>query len=144
MSNSRFTALDYILKRERQTFSFPEGKISDFFAEMTFNDAAMRDFLTQEAYSAVREAMESGKKIDRRMADQIAAGLKAWAMSKGATHYTHWFHPLTGGTAEKHDAFVIPVADGKALENFRGTELVQQEPDASSFPSGGIRNTFEA
>ena len=144
MSNSRFTSLDYLLTRERKTFSFPDGKISDLFAEMTFNDAAMRDFLTQEAYAAVREARESGKKIDRHMADQIAAGLKGWAMSKGATHYTHWFHPLTGGTAEKHDAFVVPVAGGRALENFRGTELVQQEPDASSFPSGGIRNTFEA
>lgn len=144
MSNTRFKALEYLMTRERKMVPFPTGKVSDFFAEKTFHDTAMRDFLTQEAYLAVREAIDTGKKIERRMADQIAAGLKAWAMSKGATHYTHWFHPLTGATAEKHDSFLVPVADGRAIENFKGTELVQQEPDASSFPSGGIRNTFEA
>jgi glutamine synthetase len=144
MSNTRFKALEFILNRERKVTELSSEKISDFFAEKTFNHAAMRDFLTQEAYGAVEDAIETGKKIERKMADQIAAGLKAWAMSKGATHYTHWFHPLTGATAEKHDAFIIPVAEGRAMENFKGTELVQQEPDASSFPSGGIRNTFEA
>lgn len=111
---------------------------------MTFNDSAQREYLTKEAYEQVVNAIEKGERISRTIADQVAASMKAWAMTKGATHYTHWFHPLTGATAEKHDAFINPVAGGRAIENFRGNELMQQEPDASSFPSGGIRNTFEA
>jgi glutamine synthetase len=122
----------------------PQAKISDYFGSLTFNDSAMREYLTKEAYDQVIGAIDEGTRISRSIADQIAASMKAWAMSKGATHYTHWFHPLTGSTAEKHDAFISPVAGGRAIENFRGTELMQQEPDASSFPSGGIRNTFEA
>ncbi|HET7899377.1 MAG TPA: glutamine synthetase III, partial [Flavisolibacter sp.] len=103
----------------------------------------MQRFLQRDAYKAVMAAIEHGEQIDRKMADQVALGMKEWANSKGATHYTHWFQPLTGLTAEKHDSF-FEVMDGKAIEHFSGNALAQQEPDASSFPSGGIRNTFEA
>ncbi len=101
-------------------------------------------YLTKEAYESVMDAILQGGKIDRKMAGQVAAGMKAWALEKGATHYTHWFQPLTGATAEKHDAFFDPIGEGQAIENFEAGQLVQQEPDASSFPNGGIRNTFEA
>ena len=104
----------------------------------------MLQYLTKDAFGSVKSAVLSGSKIDRKMADQIAEAMKAWAISMGATHYTHWFQPLTGATAEKHDAFMDLLPDGRALEKFGGGQLVQQEPDASSFPSGGIRNTFEA
>ncbi|OYT13652.1 MAG: glutamine synthetase type III [Bacteroidetes bacterium 4572_114] len=140
----RIKALESITEREPKKTNIPKGKISDYFGQLTFNDAAMREYLTREAYEKVMNAISFGEKIERRIADQVAASLKAWAIGMGATHYTHWFHPLTGSTAEKHDAFINPVTGGKAIENFRGTELIQQEPDASSFPSGGIRNTFEA
>jgi glutamine synthetase len=140
----RFTALEKVTDRQPICTEIPTGKISDYFGELTFSDSSMREYLTPEAYRKVRSAIEKGDKIDRRVADQVAASMKAWAVSKGATHYTHWFHPLSGSTAEKHDAFINPVDGGKALEDFRGNELIQQEPDASSFPSGGIRNTFEA
>lgn len=144
MENIRFKALEATLGRKPKTFNLPSGKISDYYGEQTFNHAYMQEFLTGDAFKQVLLAIEKGEKIDREMADQIASSLKAWAMSKGATHYTHWFHPLTGATAEKHDAFINPVEGGKAIENFQGGQLIQQEPDASSFPSGGIRNTFEA
>ncbi len=140
----RFSALEKVSERKPIKTQIPVGKISDYFGELTFNDAAMREYLTVEAYRKVKNAIEKGEKIDRRVADQVAASMKAWAIGKGATHYTHWFHPLSGTTAEKHDAFINPVDGGRAIENFRGNELIQQEPDASSFPSGGIRNTFEA
>lgn len=104
----------------------------------------MIQYLTRDAFESVKNAIFTGSKIDRKMADQIAESMKAWALSMGATHYTHWFQPLTGATAEKHDAFFDLLPDGRALEKFGGGQLVQQEPDASSFPSGGIRNTFEA
>ncbi|GAB4317577.1 MAG: glutamine synthetase III [Bacteroidales bacterium] len=144
MSNFRFKALEISLNRQSRGFETPVGKVSSYFGELTFNREAMQEFLTREAYQKLINVIEKGEKIDRKVADQIAAGMKSWAISKGATHYTHWFHPLTGATAEKHDAFIIPVEGGKAIENFQGGELIQQEPDASSFPSGGIRNTFEA
>ena len=140
----RIKALESIMEREPRKTDIPKGKISDYFGQLTFNDTAMREYLTREAYKKVMDAINFGEKIERRIADQVAAALKAWAISKGSTHYTHWFHPLTGSTAEKHDAFINPVDGGRAIENFQGTELIQQEPDASSFPSGGIRNTFEA
>lgn len=115
------------------------------FASNVFNDKAMRQFLTPEAYKAVKSAMDLGTKIDRKFADYVAMGMKEWALSKGVTHYTHWFQPLTGTTAEKHDAFFETSPDGSdPIEKFGGSQLVQQEPDASSFPNGGIRNTFEA
>ena len=104
----------------------------------------MKKYLSNEAYDHVLEAIEKGTRIDRKIADQIASGMKAWAVEMGATHYTHWFQPLTEGTAEKHDAFIDFADDGEVIESFSGKLLAQQEPDASSFPSGGIRNTFEA
>lgn len=120
------------------------GRRSEIFGSHVFGQERMRQYLTRDALNSVNAAISSGSKIDRRMADQIAEAMKAWAISMGATHYTHWFQPLTGATAEKHDAFFDLMADGRALEKFGGGQLVQQEPDASSFPSGGIRNTFEA
>ncbi len=144
MGNIRFDALSAAISRKPKKVNPPSGKISDYFGELTFNEAAMKEYLTQESFKKVINAIRKGEKIDRRIADQVASSLKAWAMTKGATHYTHWFHPLTGSTAEKHDAFIMPVHGGGAIENFHGSELIQQEPDASSFPSGGIRNTFEA
>lgn len=144
MSNIRFTALEMAISRPRRNLDFISGKVSDYFGSLTFSRATMQQFLTKETYRKLVDAVEKGEKIDRRVADQVASSLKTWAIEKGATHYTHWFHPLTGATAEKHDAFIVPSEDGKAIENFQGSELIQQEPDASSFPSGGIRNTFEA
>ncbi|HSP40252.1 MAG TPA: glutamine synthetase III, partial [Gillisia sp.] len=117
---------------------------SELFGKNVFNETVMRQFLTKEAYNNVMEANNSGLKISRVVADHISTGMKEWAISKGATHYTHWFQPLTGATAEKHDAFFETIGDGLAIEKFGGNQLVQQEPDASSFPHGGIRNTFEA
>ncbi len=144
MDNMRFRALEMTMSRVPKFVNFPDKKASEYFGELTFNRVAMKEFLTEEAYTAVINSIEKGEKIDRRIADQVAAGMKAWAISNGSTHYTHWFLPLTGATAEKHDAFVSPVEGGTGIEKFRGIELTQQEPDASSFPSGGIRSTFEA
>ena len=120
------------------------AKRSDLFGQRVFNEDRMRQYLTRDAFDSVKAAIFSGTKIDRKIADQVAEAMKAWAMGMGATHYTHWFQPLTGATAEKHDAFFDLLPDGRAIEKFGGGQLVQQEPDASSFPSGGIRNTFEA
>lgn len=120
------------------------NKRSELFGENVFNENTMRQYLTADAFKGVMSAIELGKKIDRKIADQVASSMKEWAMSKGVTHYTHWFQPLTGGTAEKHDAFFETIGNGMAFEKFGGDQLVQQEPDASSFPHGGIRNTFEA
>jgi glutamine synthetase len=144
MSNIRFKALEISMQRSKRQLPIIPSRPSAYFGELTFNKSEMSDFLSREAYKAVQEAVEQGVKIERRIADQIASGMKTWAISKGATHFSHWFHPLTGATAEKHDAFITLLEDGKAIENFTGNELVQQEPDASSFPHGGIRNTFEA
>ena len=144
MANHRFQSLETATQRPPVELNIPGGGIPSYFGEMVFNRKAMRDYLGNEAYKSVLAAMELGKKIDRSMADQIASGMKAWALNKGATHYTHWFQPLTGATAEKHDSFFEPTFDGQAMEKFDGSLLVQQEPDASSFPNGGIRNTFEA
>lgn len=144
MGNIRFKALERALNRRVSPYSAPSGKLTDYYGSNTFNHAAMREFLPQQAYQSLMYVIESGEQIDRAIADQVAASMKAWAVSKGATHYTHWFHPLTGSTAEKHDSFMSPVDGGRAIEDFRGGQLIQQEPDASSFPSGGIRNTFEA
>lgn len=144
MSTIRFFCLQETLNHKPVKFSPSEGRVSDYFASHVFNDKAMRAYMTKEAYRSVRDAIDHGSKINRDVADQVAAGMKAWAVSIGATHYTHWFQPLTGGTAEKHDSFFEPTEDGDAIEKFSGGMLVQQEPDASSFPNGGIRNTFEA
>lgn len=121
-----------------------EGKISELFGQHVFHQEVMREYLPSDAFKSMMETIQNGTRLDRKMADQVASAMKDWALTKGATHYTHWFQPLTGATAEKHDAFFKPVGPGKAIESFNGDLLVQQEPDASSFPNGGIRNTFEA
>lgn len=144
MPNIRFQALQAVLTRTIPEVKIPGTKISDFFASNVFDKKKMMDYLSKEAYQSIVSAIEIGEPIPRDMAEQVASAMKAWAMGKGATHYTHWFQPLTGTTAEKHDAFFEPSADGSAIERFSGDALAQQEPDASSFPSGGIRNTFEA
>ena len=143
MPKTRFEAL--VESRKRGHAKIEEtGKRSELFGKNVFNEEKMRLFLTKEAFENVKSAIFQGSKIDRKIADQVAEGMKAWAISMGATHYTHWFQPLTGSTAEKHDAFFDILPEGMAVEKFDGAQLVQQEPDASSFPSGGIRNTFEA
>lgn len=144
MSSLRFTALAKVQSRPSIKVNLPSTKISDYYNSHVFNDSAMKSFLDKEAYEAVCSAIKHGEKIDRRVANQVASGMKNWAMSNGVTHYTHWFQPLTGSTAEKHDAFFEPTEDGRCIEKFAGSALVQQEPDASSFPNGGLRNTFEA
>ena len=144
MSLNRQQALHEVLDRVPNHQPRPANKISEYFGENVFNLHVMRSYLPDEAYDGIVEAMEKGTPIRRKVADQTASAMKEWAISRGATHYTHWFQPLTGSTAEKHDSFISPTADGRAIEKFDGTLLVQQEPDASSFPSGGIRNTFEA
>lgn len=144
MSSIRFKALERANSRTSVKVVELEKK-SAIFGSNVFNDKAMRKFLTSEGYKAVKSATQHGTKIDRKLADHIAMGMKEWALTKGVTHYTHWFQPLTGGTAEKHDAFFETSFDGSdPVEKFGGDQLVQQEPDASSFPNGGIRNTFEA
>ena len=144
MANTRFTALNALLERESTKFENNHLKTSEYFGENVFNKHKMQEYLSKEAFENVIDAIEGGGKIDRKVSNQIASGMKAWAIDRRATHYTHWFHPLNGATAEKHDAFFEPTKDGGAIENFSGDLLVQQEPDASSFPNGGIRNTFEA
>ena len=144
MSLNRQQALHEVLDRVPNHVERPSNKISEYFGENVFNLHVMRSYLPDEAYEGILEAMEKGTPISRKVADQTATAMKEWAIGRGATHYTHWFQPLTGSTAEKHDSFIAPTADGRAIEKFDGSLLVQQEPDASSFPSGGIRNTFEA
>ena len=139
----RFNALNSVQNKKPLQVA-ENGKRSELFAINVFNEVAMRQLMTREAFDAVMNAIEYGTKIDRRVADQVAVAMRDWAISKGATHYTHWFQPLTGGTAEKHDAFFEPLTRDSAIERFSGNQLVQQESDASSFPNGGIRNTFEA
>lgn len=139
----RFNALNSVQNKKPLQVA-ENGKRSELFAINVFNEVAMRQLMTRDAFDAVMNAIQYGTKIDRRVADQVAVAMRDWAISKGATHYTHWFQPLTGGTAEKHDAFFEPITRDSAIERFSGNQLVQQESDASSFPNGGIRNTFEA
>lgn len=143
MATLRFEALKKAFQKKPLQIDFPMKK-SKRFGENVFGIETMRQYLTNDALNSVKSAIDKGTKITRSEADQIATSLKDWALSKGATHYTHWFQPLTGATAEKHDAFFDLTLDGTAIEKFEGSQLVQQEPDASSFPHGGIRNTFEA
>jgi glutamine synthetase len=143
MNKLRFQAIQDAVSRLPKPFHFDQKK-SAIFASHVFTKKVMRTFLTKQAFAEVDEAIEKGTKIKRTIADHVAASMKDWAISMGATHYTHWFQPLTGATAEKHDAFFDFDSNGDSLEHFDGSQLVQQEPDASSFPSGGIRNTFEA
>ena len=143
MSRIRFEAIAESRSRSRILIE-EKGRRSELFGQNVFNAERMLQFLTKDALESVQSAIFSGSKIDRKIADQVAEAMKGWAITMGATHYTHWFQPLTGSTAEKHDAFFDLLPDGRALEKFGGGQLVQQKPDASSFPSGGIRNTFEA
>ncbi len=144
MAELRFSALREAFNREPVKFEASSKMISKYFGEDVFDLHKMEHYLSQEAFRVVRKAIEEGKSLTWQEAEQVAIGLKAWALEKGATHYTHWFHPLTDGTAEKHDGFIEFGDNGHLVENFSGAVLVQSEPDASSFPSGGIRNTFEA
>ncbi len=143
MANQRMQAYYDVLHRTPNPDKY-DGKVSELFGENVFHMEAMREYLPSEAYKSMKKAIQDGTQLDRKMADQVASAMKVWSLTKGATHYTLWFQPLTGATAEKHDAFFKPVGPGKAIERFDGDLLVQQEPDASSFPNGGIRNTFEA
>lgn len=142
----RFNALKELPFKTYRKDNFVEvpAKLSELFCKNVFSEQTMREYLTKEAFNSIMDAAKKGTKIQRHIADQVAVAMKDWALSKGATHYTHWFQPLTGSTAEKHDSFFTPVENGRAIERFSGEMLIQQEPDASSFPSGGIRNTFEA
>ena len=141
MAHLRFKALDMVQSRQKVDVTLPSGKISDYFGELAFGTEQMRAALSSDVFKKVDKAIQRGKKIDEDTAEAVATAVKTWAMSKGVTHYTHWFQPLTGATAEKHDSFFNPM---KGMEEFKGSALVQQEPDASSFPNGGIRSTFEA
>ena len=143
MATFRQRALDEASMHETGRFFVEEGPVSKYFGQNVLDLDKMRGYMSQQAYEAVLASVKFGAKLDRGVSNEIASGMKAWAMEMGATHYTHLFHPLTDSTAEKHEAF-ISFKDGKAFEKFNGSALVQQEPDASSFPNGGLRNTFEA
>jgi glutamine synthetase len=143
MSKIRFNAISSFASRQKVNVELPSEKISDFFASAVFSDKQMKAYLSSDAYKKLQICIRDNKKVDRELADQVASAMKAWAMKQGATHYTHWFQPLTGTTAEKHDSFFMPKGT-EGIEEFSADTLVQQEPDASSFPSGGIRVTFEA
>ena len=145
MATLRFKALGEISRREPIEPELSDKKISDYFGADVFDREKMRQYISKEAYESLCDAIDEGRRIDRKIANQVAQGMKTWAMEKGATHYSHWFQPLTGATAEKHDSFIsAPKSDGKILMEFSGKELIKGEPDASSFPSGGLRSTFEA
>lgn len=143
MKNVRNTAIKSAQNRISPEIKAVSSKISDYFGENVFTQKKMKDYLSKEVYEKLISSINQGELINQEDANQIASAMKIWAMEKGATHYTHWFQPLTGSTAEKHDSFFEPSGDG-AIETFAGTALIQQESDASSFPNGGIRNTFEA
>lgn len=144
MATLRFKALTDLMNKKAPDMKFPEKRVSDFYGELVFNDEAMKRYLQPSVYKQVKECIVKGELIGRSIADGVAAGMKAWALDHGVVHYTHWFQPLTEGTAEKHDGFINYGPDGKIIEEFSGKHLAQQEPDASSFPNGGIRQTFEA
>ncbi len=144
MAELRFSALRELFNREPVVNKTPDKNVSKYFGINVFDLHKMEHYLSAEAFRVVKHAIEEGRSLTRDQANQVAIGLKAWALERGATHFTHWFHPLTDGTAEKHDGFIEMGEKGHLVENFSGEVLVQSEPDASSFPSGGIRNTFEA
>ena len=145
MSNIlRFQVVEEAFKKRAVEVKVPEERPSEFFGKYVFDRKKMYKYLTKDVYEKMIDVMDNGARLDRSIADAVASGMKKWALEMGVTHYTHWFQPLTEGTAEKHDAFVEHDGKGGMLENFSGKLLVQQEPDASSFPNGGIRNTFEA
>lgn len=144
MSNQRLSALQDLLVENKKVKHYSGKRITEIFGSHVFGEQAMRTYLSDEAYKSLSRSISAGEKIDRKIADQVASGMKAWAEQMGVTHFTHWFQPLTGTTAEKHDSFFTIKSDGTAIEVFDGDALIQQEPDASSFPNGGIRATFEA
>lgn len=145
MSTTRFSAVQEMVQTNEVKIGHYQGKrITDIFNSNVFVGKVIREYLSDEAYKSLQNSIRNGVKIERKVADQIASGMRNWAESKGVTHYTHWFQPLTGTTAEKHDSFFTIKGDGTAIETFDGDALIQQEPDASSFPNGGIRATFEA
>ena len=144
MSLLRFQAVKEASNRKAVPVDLPKERAEKFYAEAVFNRQKMFEYLPRETYDELVNAIDNKQPISRKLADSVAAGMKQWAIENGARHYTHWFHPLTGGTAEKHDAFIEHDGKGGVVEKFDGKLLVQQEPDASSFPNGGIRNTFEA
>ena len=144
MSKLRFRVVETAFKKRAAEVPAPAERPSDYFGQNVFNRAKMFKYLPEKAYERITDCIDNGAPLDRETADIVAAGMKKWAIGMGATHYTHWFHPLTEGTAEKHDAFVEHDGKGGIVEEFSGKLLIQQEPDASSFPNGGIRNTFEA
>ncbi|HMQ47572.1 MAG TPA: glutamine synthetase III [Saprospiraceae bacterium] len=147
MSTSRFSALEQVANRSASEITYldiPDTQISTYFGSHVFNEQAMQRYLSPANFQKVKAALDSGDKLSRELADIVADGMKRWAMDAGVTHYTHWFQPLTGRTAEKHDSFFQLRPDGEILEEFTGDTLVQQEPDGSSFPGGGLRSTFEA
>ena len=144
MSKMRFFALQELANRKPVQVEYPSEKLSEYYGAYVFDRKKMQEYLPREAYKAVINAIENGIPLNREMADMIANGMKSWAKTFNVTHYTHWFQPLTDGTAEKHDGFIEFGEDGDIIERFSGKLLIQQEPDASSFPNGGIRNTFEA
>lgn len=144
MANLRFEVVAEAYKKKPLEVITPVERPSEFFGKYVFNRAKMYKYLPADVYEKLIDVIDNGTRLDRNIADAVAMGMKKWANENGVTHYTHWFQPLTEGTAEKHDAFVEPDGKGGMIEEFSGKLLVQQEPDASSFPSGGIRNTFEA
>jgi glutamine synthetase len=145
MSLSRVNALDTIFNRYDEGFvEMPAAKIADFYGENVFNDAAMKQYLDEQTYLSVKAAIQGGSKLNRETATLVAKAMMAWAQDKGVTHFTHWFQPWTGKTAEKHDSFFNLTPSGVVIEEFTADSLIQQEPDGSSFPSGGMRATFEA
>ena len=144
MAILRFKALETLMSRKPIMVKRESNLTSDYYGMLVFDRPKMKKYLSKESFKGICDAIDNGTTIDRKIADQVAIGMKAWAMENGSTHYTHWFHPLTDGTAEKHDAFIDHSELGGVVESFSGKLLAQQEPDASSFPSGGIRNTFEA
>ncbi|WP_302821909.1 glutamine synthetase III family protein, partial [Parabacteroides goldsteinii] len=144
MSKLRFRVVESAFKKRAAEVAAPAERPSEYFGKNVFNREKMFKYLPEKAYARLVDSIDNGTPLDRETADAVASGMKKWAIEMGATHYTHWFHPLTEGTAEKHDAFVEHDGKGGMVEEFSGKLLIQQEPDASSFPNGGIRNTFEA
>lgn len=144
MTKLRFKAVALASERKPLEVKKPASKTSEYYGEKVFNRKAMTKYLSKETFKALNDAIDKGQSVNRNLAEHVAAGMRMWALENGVTHYTHWFHPLTDGTAEKHDAFVEHDGNGGLIEEFEGKLLAQQEPDASSFPSGGLRNTFEA
>ena len=144
METLRFQVVGEAFKKKPLDVKSPSERPCEYFGKKVFNREKMYKYLPKDVYEKMVKVMENGAHLDRTVADAVAAGMKQWATENGVTHYTHWFQPLTEGTAEKHDSFIEHDGKGGMVEEFTGKLLVQQEPDASSFPSGGIRSTFEA